>query len=55
VSPSVFVAVRRVISSSLLRPVLATIIPTLMDLINDLAYLVSLGSSSIGAFSNPFI
>jgi hypothetical protein len=55
VSPTAFVAARRAISPSLLRPAPATITPTLMDLTNDPAYPVSPGSSSTGAFSNPSI
>ena len=55
VSPSAFVAARRAVSPSPLRPAPATITPTLMDLTNDLAYPVSPGSSSAGAFSNPSI
>jgi hypothetical protein len=46
---------RRAVSPSLLRPAPATITLTLMDLTNDLAYLVSPNGSLAGAFSDPSI
>jgi hypothetical protein len=52
VSPSAFVAARRAVLPSLLGPAPAMTIPTLMDLTNDLAYLVSPSGSSAGAFSD---
>jgi hypothetical protein len=55
VSPSAFVAARRAVSPSLPRPATAMITPTLMDLMNDPAYPVSLGGSSAGVFSDPSI
>jgi hypothetical protein len=55
VSPSAFIAARRDVLPSLLRPAPAIIILTLMDLINDSAYLVSPSGSLAGAFSNPSI
>ena len=55
VSPSAFIAARRAISPSPLRPASAMTIPTLMDLTNDLAYPVSPIGSSAGAFSDPSI
>jgi len=55
VSPSAFIAARRAISPSPLRPASAMTIPTLMDLTNDLAYPVSLNGSLTGAFSDPSI
>jgi hypothetical protein len=55
VSPSAFVAARRAVSPSPLGPATAIITPTLMDLTNDPAYLVSPGGSSAGAFSDPSI
>jgi len=51
-SSSTFITVRRIISLSLLRPVLTTTIPTLIDLINDPAYLISLNGSLTDAFSD---
>jgi hypothetical protein len=53
--PSAFIAAYYAISPSPLRPTTAIIISTLMDLINNLAYLVSLSKSLVGAFSNPSI
>jgi hypothetical protein len=55
VSSNAFIAACYAVSPSLLRPITAIIILTLMDLINDPAYLVSLGESLIGAFSDPSI
>jgi hypothetical protein len=55
VSPSAFIAARWAISPSLLGPALAMITLTLMDLTNDLVYLVSPSGSSVGAFSDPSI
>jgi hypothetical protein len=53
--PSTFIAIYYTISPSLLRPIPAITIPTLIDLTNNLAYLVSPSRSLAGAFSNPFI
>jgi hypothetical protein len=55
VSPSAFAAARRAVLPFPLRPIPAIITPTLMDLINNPEYLVSLSGSSAGAFSNPSI
>jgi hypothetical protein len=55
VSPSAFIAARRAVSPSPLRPTPATITPNLIDLTNDPVYLVSPGGSSAGAFSDPSI
>ena len=55
VSLSAFVAARHAISPSLPRPIPAIITLTLIDLTNNLEYLVSLNSSLIGAFLNPSI
>jgi hypothetical protein len=55
VLPSAFIAARRAISPFLPRPIPTIIILTLIDLINDLEYLVSPSSSLAGAFSNPSI
>jgi hypothetical protein len=52
---SAFIAACYTISPSLLRLIIAIITPALIDLINDLAYLVSFNKSLISAFSNPFI
>jgi hypothetical protein len=52
---SAFIATYCTILPSLLRPITTIIILTLIDLINNPAYLVSLNRSLIGAFSNPFI
>jgi hypothetical protein len=54
-SPSTFIAARRTVLPSLFRPISTITIPTLIDLINNLAYLVSLSRSSASAFSNPSI
>jgi hypothetical protein len=54
-SPSTFITTRRAISPFLLRPAPTMTTPTLIDLINNLAYLVSPSRSSAGAFSNPSI
>ena len=54
-SPSAFVAARRAVSPSLLRPAPTMTTPTLIDLTNDLAYPVSSSGSSAGAFSDPSI
>ena len=55
VLPSAFVAACRAVLPSLPRPIPAIITLTLMDLTNDLEYLVSPSGSLVGAFSNPFI
>jgi hypothetical protein len=52
---SAFIAACRTVLPSLLRPITIIIILTLMDLINDSAYLVSPSGSLVGAFSDPFI
>jgi hypothetical protein len=52
---SAFVAARRAVLPSLPRPIPAIITLTLMDLMNDLEYLVSPSGSLVGAFLNPFI
>jgi hypothetical protein len=52
---SAFIAACRAVSPSLLRLITTIITLTLMDLINNLAYLVSFSRSLIGAFSNPSI
>jgi hypothetical protein len=52
---SAFVAAYRAVLPSLPGPIPAIITLTLMDLINDLEYLVSLGGSLAGAFLNPSI
>ena len=52
---SAFAAARRAILSSLSRPIPAIITLTLMDLINNLEYLVSPSGSLVGAFLNPSI
>jgi hypothetical protein len=55
VLPSAFIATYYTILPSLLRPITTIIILTLIDLINNPAYLVSPSRSLVGAFSNPFI
>jgi hypothetical protein len=55
VLPSAFIAAYYTVLPSLLRPATTIITPTLMDLINNPAYLVSLSRSLVGAFSNPSI
>jgi hypothetical protein len=50
-----FIAAYYTVLPFLLRPITAIIILTLINLINNLAYLVSLNRSLIGAFSDPFI
>jgi hypothetical protein len=52
---SAFIAAHRAILPSLPRPIPTIITLTLMDLINNSEYLVSLSSSLAGAFLNPFI
>jgi hypothetical protein len=54
-SLSAFITVYYAISLSLLRLTPAMITLTLIDLTNDLIYLVFLNKSSISAFNNPFI
>ena len=55
VLPSAFVAAYRVILPSLPRPIPIIITLTLIDLTNNLEYLISPGGSLAGAFLNPFI
>jgi hypothetical protein len=52
---SAFIAAHYIVLPFLLRPATTIIILTLIDLINNPAYSVSLNGSLAGAFSNPFI
>jgi hypothetical protein len=55
VSPSAFIAACYTISPFPLRPITIIITPTLIDLTNNSAYLVSPNRSLASAFSNPSI